>query len=99
MIICSEIKCPWWSAGSNNYGCQRFSLSSACHLLPLSPDIRGNEYGLYADKLTPKQLQGLKNENNRLCLEDPKYQRDREFFAEHPDWIGENTFVPKEIVR
>jgi hypothetical protein len=73
-------------------------MSCACPLNQLlTGHISSNEYGLYADKLSTKQLQGLKRENDRFCLEDTRYQRDRKFFAKHPDWVTENTFVPGDI--
>ena len=49
-LVCSEIRCPWWSSLSQNYGCQRYALSRCCHLLEVhKTEFSENEYALYAD--------------------------------------------------
>jgi hypothetical protein len=59
-------------------------MSGACHLTEGRPYIQNNEYGLYADALP--DWEQLRRENNRLCLEDPRYQRAIEMAKRQEDW-------------
>lgn len=98
-LVCSEIRCPWWSSLSQNYGCQRYALSRCCHLLEAhKTEFSENEYALYADSPDEQHIKQWKAENDRFCLEDPKYQEDLNFQAQHPDWFeGKSTFKLRAI--
>jgi len=110
--ICEQIYCPWFSKSTDrSYGCQRWGSAAFCHLNQSHPGVLGdNEYALYPSKMengklktwaiSEEDIAKLQAENNRFCLEDPKYSEDRQFAIDHPDWFEDGAgFIPSEIVE
>ncbi len=92
--VCQSIKCPWFAPSSKrSYGCQRWPVSSCCHLLQAHrTEFSENEYALYADAPSDQALRQWKAENDRFCLEDPKYADDRKFQADFPECFEDDSF-------
>ncbi|BAB78122.1 hypothetical protein ACN23B_27120 (plasmid) [Anabaena sp. FACHB-709] len=92
--VCQKILCPYFGEKGHNYGCQRYALSSGCHLKLITP-LQDNEYVLYTDD--EELLASFKVENDRFFQEDPKYAEDLEFQRENPELFAERSFKVREI--
>ncbi|BAT56586.1 unknown protein (plasmid) [Nostoc sp. NIES-3756] len=92
--VCQKILCPYFGQQGHNYGCQRYAISSGCHLQLIS-QLQDNEYALYTDDESLIAL--LKVENDRFFKEDPKYADDLEFQKENPELFAERSFKVREI--
>ena len=92
--VCQAIKCPWFDPSSKrSYGCQRWPVSKCCHLLEAHrTEFSENEYALYADEPTTEALQQWKAENDRFCLEDPRYADARKFQEDFPECFEPGSF-------
>jgi len=98
--VCKEIQCPYFGSDSRNYGCQRYSISTQCHLfLAHRTEFSSSEYELFADEPSEGDIAGWKNGNDAFFLEDEMYSRDIKFKNENADWFEGSSFVVKEISK
>ena len=92
MNICKAIQCPYFNAGGNGYGCQRYTLSNHCHLIQKFPNIKFNlnQYALSSKENL--DLVTLKKANVEFFTTDEVYLDKLEHQQTHPDWYSDTDF-------
>ncbi|MBC7824928.1 MAG: hypothetical protein H7126_13875 [Candidatus Parcubacteria bacterium] len=103
MNICSELRCP--HAYKN--GCDRFSVSNHCPVTYLcpgesNPDVRANQYWLFADDNAPVDINELRDRlQSQVLSTEASQQRlwaEAKYRENKPEMIWKDCAIVDEVM-